>query len=245
MPVDFRNVRLGRRTHDPARVATVQSHRMGAAAKVPDKLDRSAIPFTPHDCGNKLFPMCTGEATLNCAAAWSWVQTGADITFDPAKIQAFYAACVGVPDTPAAISATDGAVILDVLERAERLGFDVGQQVPLVPVYESIDTENQQAIAHAVLECGAADIGVMLSVSDQYMSVWDTNTPAVAGDPAPGSWGGHDTFIFDWDGMEPTSLVRIGTWAAWQRATWRWVMARLQAQEAFALRWPQIARVAA
>jgi hypothetical protein len=241
--IDLSNVRLGRSAHDPARVAKVQPHVMGAAAKVPDKLDRSSIPFIPHDCGNRALPICTAEATLNSAAAWSWVHAGSDIVFSVPKVQAFYAECAGVPDTQAAIAATDGLVILNVLEQAERSGFDIGQQVPLVPIYESIDVENQQAIAHAVLMCGAADIGVQLSISDQNMQVWDTAAPADAGDPTPGSWGGHDTFVFDWDGMEPTSLVRLGTWGYWQQATWRWVLQRLQAQEAFALRLPQLGLV--
>lgn len=237
MPIDPSNVRLGRRPHEAARIAKVQPHRMGAS-KPPSKLDRSNIPFVPGMYGNDTLPNCTAVSTANIARAFSWVRTGCDIPIDPAKVPAFYALCLGIPDTEAAIMASDGAVILDVLERAAAHGYDVGQQVSLFPSHASIDAGNRAAIADAALLHGAADLGVALSISDQKMSVWDTVAPADAGDPTPSSWGGHDLFLWDWDGLDDTSLVRLGTWGGFQLATWRWVQAR--AEEAFALDWPQL-----
>lgn len=235
--IDLRTVRLGRRPHDPARVAAVRQHRMGAS-KPPTKLDRSNIPFAVGMYGNDTMPNCTAVATANIARAFSWVSAGCDIPIDPTKVPAFYALCLDIPDTAAAIMATDGAVILDVLQRAAAHGYDVGQQVNLLPEHAAIDPGDRLAIADAALSFGAADLGVALSVSDQNMSVWDTAAPASAGNPAPGSWGGHDLFLWDWNGLDDDSLVRLGTWGGWQLATWRWVQAR--AEELYRLDWPQL-----
>lgn len=238
MPIDPRNVCLGRAAHDPGRVAAVRPHIMGADAAPPTKLDRSNIPFVPGMYSNNILPNCTAVSTANIARAFSWIRAGCDIVVDPAKVPSFYASCVGCADTEAAMLATDGAVILDVLERAAAHGYDVGQQVSLFPGHASIDPGNRAMIAHAALTMGAADLGVQLSVSDQKMAVWDTVAPADAGDPTAGSWGGHDLFLWDWDGLDDTSLVRLGTWGGFYQATWRWVQAR--AEEAYALDWPQL-----
>lgn len=187
---------------------------------------------------NNILPICTAAALANTARAYSWVKAGTDIVIDPDKVKAYFASVEGIPDTDAAIAATNGAVMQTIMEAAEITGFDVGQQVPLVPDLHACPALTQDAIADMANQYGAANIGVMLSISDQSMQVWDTDVPASAGDPTPSSWGDHDTFIWDWDGFTPTSLVRVGTWGYWQKATWRWIMARTE--EVWGLRWPQL-----
>lgn len=203
----------------------------------PAVLDRSAIPFMPGLYGNDVFPICTAVAAANCARAYAWLKTGADITVDPLAPRAFYALVENIPNTDAAILATSGAIVQDVLETAEAVGYDIGQQVSAVPLASAIYGLDMTHIADAALTTGAANLGVSLSLSDQQMAVWDTDAPAAAGDPTVGSWGMHDLILWDWDGLDPTSLVRLGTWGYWQKATWRWVLAR--ADEAWSLVWPQ------
>ena len=70
------------------------------------------------------------------------------------------------------------------------------------------------------------------------MPIWDTDAPASAGDPTPGSWGGHCPIIWDYTGTADTDLVRLGTWGYWQKATWRWI--RQRTQEAHAIAWRQL-----
>lgn len=207
----------------------------------PDVLDRSAIPFMPGSYGNDIFPICTAVAAANCARAYSWLKAHTDIVVDPLKPRAFFATVENVPNTDAAVIATDGAIVQDVLEYAEAHGYDIGQQVPAVPLANAVYGLDQMHIADTAWVYGAANLGVALSVSDQNMPVWDTDAPANAGDPVPGSWGLHNLILWDWEGMDPTSIVRLGTWGAWQPATWRWVLARVE--EAWALVWPQFDRV--
>jgi hypothetical protein len=235
--IDLAKVVLGRHAHDPGRVAALPSHVM-AASKPPIALDRSSIPFTPGLYENDTLPICTACATANCARAYSWIKTQVDTVVQPAMVPAFFAACLSIPNTPAAIGATDGAVMLDILDMAQSTGYDVGQPSPLYPTVHAIDFGDRMALADAILRYGAANIGIALAMADQRMQVWDIYTPADAGDPTPGSWGLHDTFIWDYDGLDDTSLVRIGTWGYWQQATWRWV--RKAVEEAYRLNWPQL-----
>ena len=236
--IDPTQHRLGRAPHDPLRVASIQPHVM-AAVMVPEALDRSAIPFQPGAYQNDQgLPDCTAAAMANCARAFSWTKAATDIVVDPDKVTAFYAKCAGVPHTFEAMAATDGAIMLEVMLRAEREGVDVGQQVPLVPTFTRCSNLKRLDLANAAVVYGASSIGVNLSISDQNMQIWDTDTPIGAGDPTPGTWGGHNTFIWDWEGLRDQSLVRIGTWGNWKQATWRWVESRID--EAYALHWSQL-----
>lgn len=235
--IDLSQVATGRHAHDQGRVAALPIHTV-AADRPPLVLDRSSLAFLPGDYGNSTKPICTAVAKFNTARAYSWANAHTDIVADPAKPEAFFAEALGIPNTDAAVMATDGAVMLDIAEYAATHGIDFGQQTRLVPSFVAIDFANRMALADAVLRFGAADIGVALAMADQQMPVWDTDTPASAGDPTAGSWGLHDTFIWDWDGLDDTSLVRLGTWGYWQKATWRWATKAIE--EAYRLRWRQL-----
>lgn len=205
---------------------------------MPAVLDRSGIDFTPGLYRNDTLPICTAVALANYARAYSWLKARTDIVVVEDKVVQFFAQTEGVADTDAAIEATGGAVMMDIMGAAERSGFDVGQQTPLVPLVEACHSLDIQQIAHAAWTCGAANLGVALSLADQQMQRWDIVAPADFGDTTPGSWGQHDLILWDWEGLDPTSWVRLGTWGYWQYATWRWVLAATH--EAYALRWPQL-----
>lgn len=225
---------LGRLPHDPAAVAQVPAHVMAADAPVPPRLDRSHIPFTPELGGNGQFPDCTAVATFNCASAFGWVRSKAAPAIVPAKILPFYGLCIGDPPD---LAATDGAVMLDVLNRGQSDGIDFGLQVPLGLTMHTIDASNRAQIAHVTLTHGAADLGVRLTALDmqkaQNGDIWDDD----GGDNSP-EIGGHDLFSWQYAGLGDADLVSLGTWGFWQRATWRWLARRTV--EAYAVTFPQL-----
>jgi hypothetical protein len=109
---------LGRKPHDPLRVAAHPARRLGLAKPPPSQINRSKVPFAPGLYGNDTLPDCTAVTTVNMARAFSWVNAGCDIAVQAAKVPAFYALCVGCASTQTAMAATDGAAVLNVLERA-------------------------------------------------------------------------------------------------------------------------------
>jgi hypothetical protein len=229
---------LGRGAVDPAAFAAVP--RLYAEMQPAPKLDRSAIPFTPGCYQNNILPNCVAVALANSARATAWVHTGADILVNDAKVPAAYAAWVGCDDTMEAMAASDGVNMIHAYNYAEGNGFDLGEQVPLVPVWRRIEPKDRMALAHAMLY-GGVPLGVNLSRSDDKTtgSTWTLNPPAPAGDPKPGSWGGHAIMAWDYTGLGDDDIVRLATWGTWQSATWGWLENRMD--EAYAVSWRQLA----
>jgi hypothetical protein len=216
--------RLGRAPHDPVLLAAAPPHLMGAA-KPPATLDRRAIFWTPTLVRNDVLPTCTIAALLNSARAYALVH-GFDIPTDEAKALMFYARLAGC--LVADIASTDGLDMLAVVQAARDRGFDAGGQTPLAPTFAAITPIDRDAMADAMATRGAVNLGVLLSVSDQTMDVWDTITPTDAGDAAPGSWGGHDLAGIDYSGLGDDDLVRLATWGGFHLATWRWIRLRTE-----------------
>lgn len=221
-----------------ARAPSVASHRL-AAMPAPPRLRRDTVPFTPGLYDNDTLPDCTAAGLANVARAFGTLN-GAEPVVDPDSVPRFYAACAGVNDTYEDMAASGGAVMLDVLRRQLTAGFDVGQQTPLVADFVTLDIGNRQQLATAMVRLGALYCGCELAVADQagIGKVWDTGTPASAGDPQPGSWGGHCLIAWAYSGLEDSDYVVLGTWGAWQAATWAWLQSRLA--EAHGLAWRQL-----
>jgi len=232
-------MKLGRLEHNPARLAAVPSHRFGIAEPPPLCLIRDYVPFAPGLYGNDRLPCCTAVAVANAARAFSWARSACDIVVAEARVKAFYAGCVGCADTDEAMAGTDGAVLLDVIDRGTSAGVDLGQQVPLVPTAARIAPDDRAGMSHAMLHDGAVILGVELSISDQRTPVWTVSPPTSAGDPAAGSWGGHAAFGWGYTGLADDDQVMIGTWGIWQAATWAWV--RERTAEAYSCSWGQLA----
>lgn len=226
-------MKFGRLPHDPIALASVPAHRF-AAIPPPPTLDRRSIDYAPELYGNDHLPDCTAVALANAARAAA-VLNGYQLVVDPANIPAFYASCVGVADTDAAMEATDGAVALNVLERQARNGFDIGPQ-KLYGQAAAIDVTSRSDLANGV---------------SRYVGYWgitlrDRDMQTVGGrwDIEPGRddgpiVGGHMVIAWDYFGLSDSDVLRIGTWGQLQQATWRWVHARLD--EAYGVAWPQLA----
>lgn len=232
-------LRLGRLPHDPARLAAAPSlagHRFAATAPRPI-VDRGAVNFQPGLYRNDTLPDCTAAGLANAASAVAALN-GYVLTIDPAKVPAFYAACVGVAPTDAAMEATDGANVLDVLTRQATQGFDVGQEAPLVGLFGTLPP-SRPVIARAIDVLGHAYLGVTLRERDmQLPPVWDVQ----AGRDDGAVVGGHLIVAWDYAGLADDATIRVATWGAWQPATWAWLAARLD--EACALVWRQLATAA-
>ena len=223
-------MRLGRLPHDPAAVARMPSlagHAF-AGTPVPPKLDRSATDFTPGMFGNDTIPDCTAAGLANAVSAVATVAGYAPV-IDPTLVPVFYAACVGCDPTHEAMAATDGAVMLDVLMRQQRSGFDVGQQEPLVGQFGRL-TLDRLHLAAAMNRLGHAYLGVTLHDADMALP------PVIDLSDAMGAVaGGHCIVAWDYGGLRDTDTVRVATWGQWQRVTWRWLLAALD--EAWGLAW--------
>ena len=224
-------MRLGRLPADLARLAAAERH-LFAFTAAPPVVDRSAIDFTPRLFRNDTLPDCSAVALANTARA-----QGALAGFEPVmmeqKVVDFYGLCVGrAGASDAELEATDGAVLMDVLDRQAVHGFDVGQQVPLVGTAGVVET-NRNSLARSIAR-GAGYWGIDLYERDMEMpAVWDED-----GSPAGSLVGGHAVIGWDYTNLDDSGYVRIGTWGRWQPATWRFVQSRIR--EAHAISWRQL-----
>jgi hypothetical protein len=226
------NYRLGRLPHDPVAVAQAPAHRFGAVLP-PPTLDRMGIDFTPGLFNNNDYPNCTAAGLANAARGVAALN-GYDLVVDPDCPLAFYADCLGNPPN---LIATDGAVILDVLAYQGAHGFNVGPQSLVGQCGTVALTRTDLALAMARL--GPVYLGVTLLDRDMQVvgaEPWDV----VAGRDDGAVVGGHCVIAWDYTGLGDAGTVRIGTWGAWQTATWQWLAARVD--EAYALVWRQLAR---
>jgi hypothetical protein len=223
--------RLGRIAHDPVAVARVPSHRFGAVPP-PPRLDRGAVTFQPGLYANDRLPDCTAVALANAARGIAALN-GFDLVLQPARVPAFYGACLGNPPD---LAATDGAVMLDVLARQAARGFDIGPQV-LHGLYATLKTSSRSALASGMARLGVGYWGVILRERDmEGAALWDVQDGRDDGDVV----GGHAVIAWDYTGLGGSDIVRLGTWGAWQKASWAWVAVRLE--EAYSVAWRQLQR---
>lgn len=226
-------MRLGRLPHDVAALAEAPRHRF-AVVQPPRVLDRSSVELIPGLYGNDRYPDCTAVALANAARGVAALNEFG-LVIDSAKPLAFYGSCVGDPPN---LAATDGAVMLDVLDRQCAKGFDVGPQ-ELVGRY-GVLPHDRTTMALAMARLGTLYLGVTLYERDMQLvdtsKIWDVADGRDDGQVV----GGHAVFAWDYDGRRDTDTVRLGTWGAWQRATWSWLEHRLD--EAYAVVWRQLAR---
>lgn len=230
--------RLGRLPHDPSVVAVAPSlanHRFALLASQgpPAAVDRWSTPYSPGLYDNDLYPDCTACAYVNYARGVASIN-GFDIPVSTSAPRDFYAESVGIdPSDLAAIGASDGAVLIDVMRRQLTNGFQFGTQLfagnwAVVPI-------DRKSLAMGVNFFGGLEIGLHLYQGDMAIpNVWDT-------DYTPGTLvGGHATHLWDYRGLGDTDIVRISTWGTFQNATWRWVESRIA--EAYVVLWRQLSR---
>jgi len=234
--IDRLKLRLGRLPHDPAALARVPSfanQRLSGFVPRP-VVDRSEIAFAPGLYHNDRLPDCTAAGLANAARAVAALN-GFELAIEPEKVPLFYAACIGCAPTFDAMEATLGAVVLDVLNHQAVHGFDALMQSPLVGLH-AVLPHTRAAIANAIDHLGHAYLGVTLHQRDMDGSaVWDVGDGRADGEVV----GGHVVVGWDYMGLADDATLRVCTWGRLQKATWRWLDARLS--EAHALIWRQLA----
>lgn len=190
------------------------------------------MAFEPGLYGNDVLPDCTAVSLVNAARGIAALN-GYDLVVAPASVPAFYGACIGNPPD---LVATDGAVMLDVLAHQATQGFAIGPQT-LYGLYATLDSQSRSALAHGMARLGVGYWGVTLRERDlERTPLWDVQPGRDDG----GIVGGHAVIAWDYTGLADAATVRLGTWGAWQPATWAWVAARLD--EAYGIVWRQLER---
>jgi hypothetical protein len=223
--------RFGRLEHDPVAVAAAPAHVFGAVPPAA-VLDRSQYDFTPLAYDNLTDPNCTTAALANAARAVSALN-GSGLVVAPGAPLAFYGACIGNPPD---LAATEGVAMLTVLQQQAAAGFPIGPQ-SLVGLYGTVNPRIRSALALSIARLGFGYWGVRLYERDmEELPVWDVQPGRDDGALV----GRHAIFGWDYTNLTDNGLVRVGTWGAWQRATWAWIAARLD--EAWAVVWRQLER---
>ena len=193
------------------------------------------IDFTPGVYGNDTLPDCTAVALANAARGVAYV-AGYPLVVYQTRVPAFYGQCIGQPDATK-LAATDGAVMLDVLQRQASHGFDVGPQ-SLCGRFGTVPI-SRTALALSMARLCAGYWGIQLRDRDMQTfgsGVWDVQDGRDDGDGV----GGHAVMAWAYTGLADDARVQIATWGQWQPATWAWVKCRLD--EAYGLVWRQLER---
>lgn len=202
----------------------------------PPWLDRSSVNPAPIMGGNDALGDCTSVGLANSIRAVSALN-GYQTAISAEDAISFYAHStgyeVGHPETDR------GGVEVDVLTYAATYGLKLENE-RLYPLWGSIDPDDLNGMRLAMTNLGPVYLGVQLAIADQATMghLWDTEAQS-AGDPTPGSWGGHCLLAWDYTGTEDTDEVTLLTWGTTQRATWRWLRSRMM--EVHGLLWPQLA----
>jgi hypothetical protein len=217
--------------HDPAALAAMPAvAEFIAPAQADIELDRSSVDFQPAANDNVDYPDCTVASLTECARGTAALQ-GWQLNVAAGAPLAFFANCVGIQlGNDAALRACPGARLADIAAAQCALGYDIGPQrisgaVATIPL-------NRHALGTR-MKLAPLWVGALLTQSESSgPTTWSLE--AARGDARDG----HAFMLWDYAGLADSDFVRISTWGMWYRATWGWIMARLQ--EAHLLWLPQI-----
>jgi len=169
--IDLSTVRLGRRPHDPARVATLPVH-AAAAAPIPAAYPDASDAWVPTLANNTVLPTCTVAGLANSARRWAAAQ-GFDLPVVDQKLYNLYAAVAGCQPTQDSIAATDGLNMLDLLQHVAANGFDYGAPGPMSLTTFRINVADLQAVRAAIFGRRSAYVGIRLYQCDMVAgAVW-------------------------------------------------------------------------
>jgi hypothetical protein len=198
-------------------------------------LDRSGIAYQPILADNDSLPTCTVAALLNAALAVEALQGAGGLAIKDGCWLPFYAALAGCDPTPAAIAATDGLMLLDVLRRQGTQGFDIGAVAPLTGDFGTVPLD-RASLAGCMARLGVVYLGVDLFQVDMDAEAAGRNWDWYGAAPLSSSIGGHCLTMWSYTGLGDGDGVQLATWGQLQVATWAWVESR--AREAYGLLLP-------
>lgn len=238
-------MKLGRTPHDPQLVALAPQLDTHPIAQMipPASLVQPDDNWMPGLYCNDALPDCTAVALANTMRSFASLQ-GASIDIDDSYVPIFYGDTIDMPGASLPVlAATGGANMLSVLQYQRVHGFQIG---PLTPPYSprpmfadfgSTDPRNRIIQACVIWKFGAAYWGIKLTQNDmdkfQAGEDWDDDgsdtSPVIGGHAIPGR---------SYEGLGDTEKVTVFTWGQRQKATWRWLMLRLE--ESYGVIWQQL-----
>jgi hypothetical protein len=189
--------------------------------------------------GNNDLADCTCAGLANSLTAQGVIRSAPPV-IAAGKPQALYAAVLGIPGaTEQQLEATDGLVIMDVLDYVTTNGFDVGEQAPMVPIQRFVVHNARESIAGVMCNepTTVGYLGIRIYSKDMATIGQGPWTAKIAGSGDIVS--GHCLLSWDYAGLGDDDLVTLLTWGGRQPATWGWLMERLD--ESHAMEWPQLA----
>ena len=159
---------------------------------------------------NNVLGDCTAVAKANLLTLWA-AANGITLHITDAEVKAFYSGSTGYVDGD---ESTDQGGVMDIVAAFFK---SVGLAGFKADDFVVVDPRNRDHVKHAVHRYGGCDMGLSLPVTAQSQTIWDLDVSRGA-DAEPGSWGGHDTMIVDYNETGP--IYR--TWAENIQATWIW-----------------------
>lgn len=226
--IDFNNIALGRKPHSADRVAAAPQHRMSAEAPAPAELLRPGILTKPSLVHNDVLPTCCIAGLLNYLRAWAQQTHGFDLAENDQLLLDLYGMIYGCPPTIEAISATDGLVLMDVLEYIQAHGFRIDSQNVVECTFLSIDVTDMAAIRDSIDKTCGAYLGVTLYEADVAPGLVEwPGSIAASGKVA----GGHCIV----PPRYTASTTTDATWGEMMPTEDAWLLARLD--EAFSIKW--------
>ena len=149
---------------------------------------------------------CTIAGCGHAVQIWT-LSAGSEVTLPDSTILEYYETFDGY--NPSDPSTDQGGIELDVLKDWKNQGL---AGYPL-SAYVSVDPQDTSHVASAIELFGGLYIGLLLPLSAQNQSPWDYVPDGSAGDPTPGSWGGHCVFVVGYDQEGLTCI----TWGQLQK----------------------------
>ena len=222
--IDLTHIVFGRLPAQPSRLAAVAPHTLSEPPP-PAECPRTEWQWTPTLADNIQLPTCTIAALANSLRSYALLH-GFDIAeIVDQRLLDLYATLAGCAPTEAAIGATDGLVMLDVLEYVQVNGFNYGGQTGIPCQFRSLDPTDTDAVDDAIFRLGSVYAGVTLYAGDVVPGA------AWQGKPVGAAVGGHCIAPFGWT----LGGMRDATWGETLESDMPWWRSR--ADECYALTW--------
>lgn len=144
------------------------------------------------DClGNDVHGDCTAAAAYHLVQTWL-CNNGFDFAPSTDQTLALYSATSDYP------KADNGAVESQVLHYWSTVGIPTSFNTDVI-TFASLNPQNLDELKLSIEWFGGCYIGVALPLSAQTQTVWDVPAGGLAGNGAPGSWGGHAICLVAYD----------------------------------------------
>lgn len=175
---------------------------------------------------NDRYGDCTAAGAGHLVRLWNELN-GRSVIVPDAEVLALYELVTGQEGAafdPITGDNDNGCNEIDVLNAFRQTGLGVHK----LHSYSQINPKRMDLLRAAIWLFGSVYVGVQLPNSAQNQRVWDVTDPSLAGDAAPGSWGGHCIILTGYDAAGFNAV----TWGANKRLTNAWWLA--YGEEAYA-----------